>query len=65
MKVLSGNIIRVNLAVTYGFNMDFDGDEGNLYLFRSLLARVEVVIFMFLYINILSDCSKGVEVLLV
>ncbi|AMM04441.1 hypothetical protein IJGMMPBP_00029 [Infectious spleen and kidney necrosis virus] len=65
VKVLPGNTIRVNLAVTHGFNMDFDGDEGNLYLPRSLLARAEVATLMSPYTNILSDCSKGVEVLLV
>ncbi|XP_049614029.1 DNA-directed RNA polymerase II subunit rpb1-like [Syngnathus scovelli] len=65
VKVLPGKTIRVNLAVTHGFNMDFDGDEGNLYLPRSVEARAEVMALMSPYTNILSDCSTGVEVMLV
>ncbi|NP_078624.1 DNA-depenent RNA polymerase largest subunit [Lymphocystis disease virus 1] len=48
MKIVKklGKTIRVNLAVTHGFNMDFDGDEGNLYLPQSEEARFEVAELM-------------------
>ncbi|AKU37491.1 DNA-directed RNA polymerase II subunit [Scale drop disease virus] len=65
VKVLPSKTIRVNLAITTGFNMDFDGDEGNLYLPRNQLAQAEVRELMSPYNNILSNRSNGVEVLLV
>lgn len=40
--VCPGKTIRVNLSVTKGYNMDFDGDEGNLYLCESQPSRAEL-----------------------
>lgn len=65
IKVLAGKTIRVNLAVTAGFNMDFDGDEGNLYLPRNSLACAEVRELMSPYSNVLSNRSENVEVFMV
>ena len=35
--------VRVPLALTPGFNMDFDGDEGNLFLMDSELSKAEIL----------------------
>jgi DNA-directed RNA polymerase beta' subunit len=37
-----GRTFRFNLAITKGFNADFDGDEGNIYCCKSLCAQAEL-----------------------
>nr|WHA35638.1 putative DNA dependent RNA polymerase A subunit [Siniperca chuatsi ranavirus] len=46
VKRLPGKTIRLNLSVTGGFNMDFDGDEGNLYLPQGPQAVAETAELM-------------------
>jgi DNA-directed RNA polymerase II subunit RPB1 len=43
-QVLPWSTFRLNLSVTTPYNADFDGDEMNLHLPQSLLARTEVAI---------------------
>ena len=40
--MLPWSTFRLNLSVTTPYNADFDGDEMNLHLPQSLLARTEV-----------------------
>jgi DNA-directed RNA polymerase beta' subunit len=44
MKVVvkPGKTMRVNLAIVTGFNMDFDGDEGNMFVEETIEARAEL-----------------------
>lgn len=37
-----GKTFRFNLAITKGFNADFDGDEGNIYCCKSQCAQAEL-----------------------
>ncbi|QHR78434.1 DNA-dependent RNA polymerase a subunit [Lymphocystis disease virus 4] len=64
MKIIKkpGKTIRVNLAVTHGFNMDFDGDEGNLYLPQGEEARYEVQDLMNPAGLIISNKSPQAEI---
>ncbi|AOC55245.1 DNA-dependent RNA polymerase a subunit [Lymphocystis disease virus 3] len=64
MKIIKkpGKTIRVNLAVTHGFNMDFDGDEGNLYLPQGEEARWEVQDLMNPARLIVSNKSPQAEI---
>ena len=40
--IKEGMTIRINLALTYSFNADFDGDEMNIFIGDSLEARAEL-----------------------
>lgn len=60
-----GRTIRVNLAYTKGLNMDFDGDEGNLFLNESIEAISEVGEIMDIRKNMLSCASMKSIVTLV
>ncbi|BCB67528.1 DNA-directed RNA polymerase II largest subunit [Lymphocystis disease virus 2] len=64
MKIIKkpGKTIRVNLAVTHGFNMDFDGDEGNLYLPQGEEARWETQDLMNPSQLIISNKSPQAEI---
>jgi DNA-directed RNA polymerase beta' subunit len=42
-KLWNGKTLRVNLPITKSFNMDFDGDEGNVHVPQSYLARTELL----------------------
>jgi len=44
MKIVlkPGKTMRFNLAIVTGFNMDFDGDEGNIFVEETLEANAEL-----------------------
>ncbi|QJU69587.1 DNA-dependent RNA polymerase II largest subunit [Red-eared slider ranavirus] len=65
VKRLPGKTIRLNLSVTSGFNMDFDGDEGNLYLPQGPQARSETMLLMNPKSVIMSARGPHAEVSLV
>ncbi|AAS18119.1 DNA-dependent RNA polymerase II largest subunit [Singapore grouper iridovirus] len=65
VKRLPGKTIRLNLSVTAGFNMDFDGDEGNLYLPQGPQAIAETLTLMAPRNVMMSTRGPSAEVVLV
>jgi len=67
MKVVvkPGKTMRVNLAIVTGFNMDFDGDEGNMFVEETMEARVELEHNSNAIYNILSAQSNKPEMVIV
>jgi len=50
----SGNVIRINPAVTSPFNADFDGDEMNVAIPQNIYTRQEVMRIM-----MVTNCIRG------
>lgn len=67
MKVIvkPGKTLRVNLAIVTGFNMDFDGDEGNMFVEETMEARAELEHNSNAIYNILSAQSNKPEMVIV
>ncbi len=67
MKVVvkPGKTLRVNLAIVTGFNMDFDGDEGNMFVEETMEARAELEYNSNAIYNILSAQSNKPEMVIV
>ncbi|ASZ85077.1 097L [Cherax quadricarinatus iridovirus] len=67
MKVVikPGKTVRVNLAIVTGFNMDFDGDEANLFIEETLEARTELEYLSNAVYNILSHQANKPEMVIV
>lgn len=67
MKVVvkPGKTLRVNLAIVTGFNMDFDGDEGNMFVEETMEARAELEHNSNAIHNILSAQSNKPEMVIV
>lgn len=55
VKVLPGRTFRINDAVCYPYNADFDGDEMNLHVPQTEEAKTEVEEIMMVHKNILSS----------
>eukprot|EP00904_Undaria_pinnatifida_P012757 jgi/Undpi1/8611/HiC_scaffold_25.g11076.m1 len=58
VKVLDWSTFRMNLSVTSPYNADFDGDEMNLHVPQSLIAKAEVQELMMVPRNIVSPQSN-------
>ena len=54
MKVLPWSTFRLNLSCTTPYNADFDGDEMNLHLPQSIIARTEIQELMMVHKNIIT-----------
>jgi len=54
VRVLPGNTLRLNPAVTIPYNADFDGDEMNLHIPQTEEARAEAEILMEVQTQIVS-----------
>jgi DNA-directed RNA polymerase II subunit RPB1 len=54
VKVLDYSTFRLNLSVTTPYNADFDGDEMNLHVPQSLLARADAELLMLVSRNIIT-----------
>jgi len=54
VKVLPGKTFRMNDAVAYPYNADYDGDEMNLHVLQTEEARVEAKTLMMVENNIIS-----------
>jgi DNA-directed RNA polymerase beta' subunit len=67
MKVvlLPGKTFRVNLAITAGFNVDFDGDEFNAFIGQHLESKAELKYISNAKYNILSAQSNKPEMVIV
>lgn len=65
VKPVKDKTLRVNLAVTKAFNMDFDGDEGNIHVPQTLEARVEARDIMSSISNIISEQSSKPNIAIV
>lgn len=67
MKVvlLPGKTFRVNLAITSGFNVDFDGDEFNAFVGQHLESKAELKYISNAKNNILSAQSNKPEMVIV
>lgn len=67
MKVvlLPGKTFRVNLAITAGFNVDFDGDEFNAFIGQHLESKAELKYISNAKKNILSAQSNKPEMVIV
>jgi DNA-directed RNA polymerase beta' subunit len=67
MKVVvkPGKTLRVNLAIVTGFNMDFDGDEGNMFVEETMESRAELEFNSNANNNILSAQSNKPEMVIV
>jgi len=67
MKVIvkKGKTLRVNLSIVTGFNMDFDGDEGNMFVVETMEARSELEYSSNAIYNILSAQSNKPEMVIV
>lgn len=67
MKVvlLPGKTFRVNLAITSGFNVDFDGDEFNAFIGQHLESKAELKYISNAKCNILSAQSNKPEMVIV
>ena len=63
--VKKGKTIRVNLAIVNGFNMDFDGDEGNIFDLETLEAKSELLYISNAKKNILSAQLNKPEMVIV
>ncbi|CAN0258892.1 unnamed protein product, partial [Ectocarpus sp. 13 AM-2016] len=58
VKVLDWSTFRMNLSVTSPYNADFDGDEMNLHVPQSLVAKAEAQELMMVPRNIVSPQSN-------
>ncbi|KAG5185243.1 hypothetical protein JKP88DRAFT_271988 [Tribonema minus] len=58
VKVLDWSTFRMNLSVTSPYNADFDGDEMNLHVPQSVVAKAEVQELMSVPRNIVSPQSN-------
>lgn len=67
MKVvlLPGKTFRVNLAITAGFNVDFDGDEFNAFIGQHVESKAELKYISNAKYNILSAQSNKPEMVIV
>lgn len=67
MKVVvkPGKTLRVNLAIVTGFNMDFDGDEGNMFVQETEESRAELEYNSNANYNILSAQSNKPDMVIV
>lgn len=67
MKVvlLPGKTFRVNLAITSGFNVDFDGDEFNAFIGQHLESKAELKFISNAKNNILSAQSNKPDMVIV
>lgn len=67
MKVVirEGKTMRVNLAIVTGFNLDFDGDEMNIFIQNTLESRAELEYLSNAIYNILSTQSNKPEIVIV
>ena len=60
IKIRPGKTFRTNLAIAAGFNLDFDGDELNVFAHESLESRAELALISNAENNILSaQCNKS------
>lgn len=64
-RLLGGRTFRLNLAVTAGFNMDFDGDECNVWVLQTLDSLAEMATLVKASRNILSTQSSKSEMVIV
>jgi len=65
VKLLPGKTFRVNLAITAGFNVDFDGDEFNAFIGQHLESKAELKYISNAKYNILSAQSNKPEMVIV
>lgn len=65
VKIKPGKTLRVNLAIVKGFNMDFDGDEGNGLNPQTLESKAELAVITNAKHNILSAQSNKPEMVIV
>jgi len=65
VRVKSGKTMRLNLAIVSGFNMDFDGDEGNLFDEETYESRAELLYLSNAKYNILSAQMNKSEMVIV
>lgn len=65
VKILPGKTTRVNMSITPGFNMDFDGDEGNIFTVLTLEALSELLHVSNAKNNILSGQTNRSEMVIV
>lgn len=63
IKVIEPYAFRLNLAVVQPFNADFDGDEMNLFLPRTIESREEVRILAGIKQNMISEANGGLQIL--
>jgi DNA-directed RNA polymerase beta' subunit len=63
--LLPGKTFRVNLAITPGFNVDFDGDEFNAFFFQFPESVAELKFISAAKYNILSAQSNKPEIFIV
>jgi DNA-directed RNA polymerase beta' subunit len=60
IKIRPGKTFRTNLSIAAGFNLDFDGDELNLFAHETLESRAELQFISNAKNNILSaQCNKS------
>lgn len=65
VKIKPYDIIRVNLSIVTGFNMDFDGDEGNIFIEEKLTSIAEAKYISSVSSNILSYQTLKSEIVIV
>lgn len=67
MKIVikPGKTIRLNLAIVTGYNADFDGDEGNIFIQETLESEAELKYLSNAKYNILSAQSNKPEMVIV
>ena len=65
VKVVPGNTFRLSVACTTPYNADFDGDEMNLHVCQSVVARAEVSSLMNVANQIVSPQKNGPVISLV
>jgi DNA-directed RNA polymerase beta' subunit len=67
MKVVirPGKTMRVNLAIVTGYNLDFDGDEGNIFVQLTLESKAELACVSNAIYNMLSAQSNKPEMVIV
>lgn len=63
--IKDGKTIRLNLAIVSGFNMDFDGDEGNIFSFETIESRAELLYLSNAKRNILSYQTNKSEMVII
>lgn len=65
MKIFEGKTQRVNLGIVSGFNMDFDGDEGNIFPETNFQTRSELMFLVNAKENIISSKNNQPEIFIV
>lgn len=65
VKIKPGKTMRLNLSITSGFNMDFDGDETNAFSCETYESRAELLYLSNAKYNILSSQSNKSEIVIV